>query len=116
MRRLGSLGQVRGRGGGGQTAAPGLGSGSMSFACIGLPQWVQRKSTLLCADNPFQPVIVRGRVIEWLEGDAAWPIIDELATKYIGQPYSRDEERVVAVIETRASDGRRLVSSSVRHR
>ncbi|MDX3108422.1 PPOX class F420-dependent oxidoreductase [Nonomuraea angiospora] len=51
------------------------------------------------ADNPFQPVIVRGRVIEWLEGDTAWEIIDQIATKYIGRPYTREEERVVAVIE-----------------
>ena len=50
-------------------------------------------------DNRFQPVIVRGRVVEWLEGDAAWAVIDQLADKYIGRPYSRDEERVVAVIE-----------------
>jgi PPOX class probable F420-dependent enzyme len=50
-------------------------------------------------DNPFEPVVIRGRVVEWLEGDAAWKIIDELSTKYIGQPYPRDEERVVAVIE-----------------
>ena len=50
-------------------------------------------------DNPFEPIIVRGRVIEWLTGDDAWPIIDEIATKYIGQPYSRADERVVAVIE-----------------
>jgi hypothetical protein len=26
-------------------------------------------------DNPFTPVLVRGRVVEWLEGDAAWEII-----------------------------------------
>ena len=50
-------------------------------------------------DNPFEPVVVRGRVTEWLEGDAAWTIIDQLATKYTGQPYSRDQDRVVAVIE-----------------
>jgi len=55
--------------------------------------------SLTTPDNPFEPIIVRGRVIEWLEGDEAWPIIDELATKYIGQPYSRAQERVVAVIE-----------------
>lgn len=55
--------------------------------------------SLTCAGNPFEPVIVRGRVVEWLEGDAAWVIIDELATKYIGQPYSRAEQRVVGVIE-----------------
>jgi PPOX class probable F420-dependent enzyme len=51
------------------------------------------------ADNPFEPVVIRGRVAEWLEGDAAWEIIDQLATKYTGQPYPRGQERVVAVIE-----------------
>ncbi|WP_433280436.1 PPOX class F420-dependent oxidoreductase [Micromonospora sp. CA-244673] len=52
-------------------------------------------------DNPFEPVVIRGHVVEWIEGDAAWPIIDELATKYTGGPYPRGQERVVAVIEPR---------------
>jgi PPOX class probable F420-dependent enzyme len=55
--------------------------------------------SLTPADNPFQPVIVRGRVVEWLEGDAAWEIIDQISMKYVGAPYSRAEERVVGVIE-----------------
>jgi PPOX class probable F420-dependent enzyme len=55
--------------------------------------------SLTPADDPFQPVIIRGRVVEWLEGDAAWEIVDRIAMKYIGGPYSRDEERVVALIE-----------------
>ena len=50
-------------------------------------------------DNPFEPVAVRGRVVEWLEGDAAWEIIDQLATKYTGAPYSREQARVVGMIE-----------------
>jgi PPOX class probable F420-dependent enzyme len=50
-------------------------------------------------DNPFQPVLVRGRVVEWIEGDAAWEIIDQLSAKYTGGAYSRGQERVVAVIE-----------------
>jgi PPOX class probable F420-dependent enzyme len=50
-------------------------------------------------DNAFQPVILRGRVVEWLEGDAAWTVVDEISTKYTGGPYPRDEERVVALIE-----------------
>ncbi|MFI2485404.1 TIGR03618 family F420-dependent PPOX class oxidoreductase [Promicromonospora kroppenstedtii] len=50
-------------------------------------------------DNPFEPVVVRGRVVEWLDGDAGWAIVDELARKYTGAPYSREQERVVAVIE-----------------
>jgi PPOX class probable F420-dependent enzyme len=50
-------------------------------------------------DNPFEPVVIRGRVIEWLDGDAAWDIIDQLSTMHTGAPYSREHERVVAVIE-----------------
>jgi len=50
-------------------------------------------------DNPFVPVVVRGRVVEWLEGDAAWEIIDRISAKYTGAPYPRQEERVVAVVE-----------------
>ncbi|MFD4643177.1 PPOX class F420-dependent oxidoreductase [Lentzea sp. NPDC058436] len=50
-------------------------------------------------DNPFHPVVLRGRVVEWLDGDAAWEIIDSIAQKYIGVPYERDQERVVALIE-----------------
>jgi PPOX class probable F420-dependent enzyme len=55
--------------------------------------------SLAPADNPYQPVILRGTVVEWIEGDAAWEIVDRIATKYIGGPYSRDEERVIALIE-----------------
>lgn len=55
--------------------------------------------SLAPADNPFQPIIIRGRVVEWLDGDAGWAIVDELAQKYIGQPYSRDLARIVAVID-----------------
>ena len=50
-------------------------------------------------DNPFSPVIVRGQVVEWLEGDAAWEVMDRIATKYTGQPYPRGQERIVALIE-----------------
>ena len=39
------------------------------------------------AGHPFEPVVVRGRAVEWLEGDAAWEIIDQLPTKYTGAPY-----------------------------
>jgi PPOX class probable F420-dependent enzyme len=50
-------------------------------------------------DNPFQPIVLRGRVVEWLTSDEAWAIVDRIAEKYLGGPYSRDEERVVALIE-----------------
>jgi PPOX class probable F420-dependent enzyme len=55
--------------------------------------------SLTAPDNPFRPVIIRGTVVEWVEGDAAWEIVDRIAMKYIGGPYSRDEERVVARID-----------------
>lgn len=55
--------------------------------------------SLTPADNPFQPVVLRGRVVEWVEGDAAWEIVDRIATKYLGGPYPREDERVVALIE-----------------
>src|SRR4051794_6550153 len=50
-------------------------------------------------ENPFEPVIIRGRVVEWLEGDPAWELVDQIAAKYIGGPYSREQERVVALVE-----------------
>jgi PPOX class probable F420-dependent enzyme len=55
--------------------------------------------SLTPVDNPFEPVIVRGRVVQWLEGDAAWEVVDRISTKYTGGPYGRDQERVVALIE-----------------
>jgi PPOX class probable F420-dependent enzyme len=54
--------------------------------------------SLTPVDNPFEPVIIRGRVEKWIDGDAGWAIIDRIATKYIGQPYPREQERVVALI------------------
>lgn len=57
-------------------------------------------------DNPFRPVVIRGSVVEWLEGDAAWEIVDQISRKYTGDAYPRDEERVIALIEpTRQSIG-----------
>ncbi len=54
--------------------------------------------SLTPADNPFEPVIIRGRVEKWIDGEAGWAIIDRIATKYIGQPYPREQERVVGLI------------------
>lgn len=55
--------------------------------------------SLAPVDNPFEPVIVRGRVVEWIDGDAGWELVDQIAQKYIGQPYGRDQDRVIGVIE-----------------
>jgi PPOX class probable F420-dependent enzyme len=50
-------------------------------------------------DDPFVSIYLRGQVAEWLEGDEAWLVVDELAAKYIGAPYPRDQERVVALVD-----------------
>lgn len=50
-------------------------------------------------DNPFVPVLVRGRVVEWLDGPAGWKVVDEIAHKYIGTPFSREQDRIVGLIE-----------------
>jgi PPOX class probable F420-dependent enzyme len=55
--------------------------------------------SLTPADNPFQPVIIRGKVVEWVDGDAGWEIIDRISKKYTGGPYTRDQERHVALIQ-----------------
>ncbi|WP_410669880.1 PPOX class F420-dependent oxidoreductase [Amycolatopsis sp. cmx-4-68] len=54
--------------------------------------------SLTPVDNPFEPVVLRGRVERWIDGDAGWAIVDRIATKYIGQAYPREQERVVALI------------------
>jgi PPOX class probable F420-dependent enzyme len=50
-------------------------------------------------DDPSTPVVLRGHVTSWLRGAAGWSIVDQLAQKYIGGPYGRDQERVVGLIE-----------------
>jgi PPOX class probable F420-dependent enzyme len=61
--------------------------------------------SLTAPDNPFQALLIRGRVVEWLEGDAAWNIVDRIAGKYIGAPYPRDEERIIMLIEPDRQSG-----------
>ncbi|AUH68587.1 MULTISPECIES: TIGR03618 family F420-dependent PPOX class oxidoreductase [Gordonia] len=55
--------------------------------------------SIATADDPFTPVTVRGRVVDWIDGDAGWEIVDRVAAKYIPVPYPREDPRVVAVIE-----------------
>ena len=54
--------------------------------------------SLAPADNPFSPVVVRGRVVTWLSGDEGWAVVDAIAEKYIHAPYDRGQERVVGMI------------------
>jgi PPOX class probable F420-dependent enzyme len=50
-------------------------------------------------ENPLNPVVIRGRVVDWVEGDAVWEIIDSVAVKYTGAPYERGLVWTVALIE-----------------
>ena len=61
-------------------------------------------------DNPFEPVVIRGRVVEWLEGDAAWEIIDQLATKYTGAALPPRRRARRGRDRTRATDRRHRLS------
>ena len=54
--------------------------------------------SLTPADNPFFPVVLRGRVVTWLSGEEGWAVVDAIADKYIHAPYDRDQERVVGMI------------------
>ncbi|MER7246802.1 TIGR03618 family F420-dependent PPOX class oxidoreductase [Kribbella sp. NPDC000426] len=55
--------------------------------------------SLAPVDNPYEPIIIRGRVTEWIDGDAGWALVDQIAMKYLGQPYDRSLDRVIGVIE-----------------
>lgn len=50
-------------------------------------------------DEPFSPVVLRGKVVRWLDGDEGWSVVDALAEKYLHRPYGREQDRVVGVIE-----------------
>jgi PPOX class probable F420-dependent enzyme len=51
------------------------------------------------AANPFAMASIRGRVVDRLDGESAWSIIDRLSQEYLGVSYSRGEQRVVFVVE-----------------
>lgn len=55
--------------------------------------------SLTSPDDPFAPVVLRGRLVGWLEGEDGRPIVDEIAQKYIHTAYPREQVRVVGVIE-----------------
>jgi PPOX class probable F420-dependent enzyme len=50
-------------------------------------------------DQPYASALIRGQLLERLEGDRAWEIIDRIARKYTGQPYPLRTDRIVLVIK-----------------
>jgi PPOX class probable F420-dependent enzyme len=59
-------------------------------------------------DRPFVMAQIRGRVVQRIEGDAAWTIIDRISQKYIGQPYEPRSDRVVFLVEADAASAMSL--------
>jgi PPOX class probable F420-dependent enzyme len=59
--------------------------------------------SITARENPWDKVDIRGRVVDFIEGEEADQNIDDLAEKYIGQrPYpwhNPEEKRVIVVIE-----------------
>jgi len=50
-------------------------------------------------ENWASMATVRGRITDRIDGAAGWAIVDRIAHKYIGQPYPRQDERVIYLIE-----------------
>jgi PPOX class probable F420-dependent enzyme len=55
--------------------------------------------SLIDVDQPYASVLIRGRVVEWVDGDRGWEIIDRISRKYTGQPYAPRTDRVVLLIQ-----------------
>jgi PPOX class probable F420-dependent enzyme len=55
--------------------------------------------SLTAADQPNVMASIRGRVVETIDGDAGWAIVDRLCEQYLGMPYPLREDRVAYVVE-----------------
>ncbi len=50
-------------------------------------------------DNLVRSVLVRGRVVKRIGGDAGWEIVDRIFAKYTGGPYPQREDREAFLVE-----------------
>ena len=50
-------------------------------------------------ENPHRMAQIRGQVVERIEGETAWRIIDQMSNKYLGMPYPDRSDRVVFLVE-----------------
>jgi PPOX class probable F420-dependent enzyme len=55
--------------------------------------------SLIDVDQPYASVLIRGRVVERIDGDRGWEIIDRISQKYTGQPYPLRTDRIVLLIK-----------------
>jgi PPOX class probable F420-dependent enzyme len=49
--------------------------------------------------NAASMAMVRGRVVERMDGDAAWELIDKISNRYIGMPYPLRADRSIYLVE-----------------
>jgi PPOX class probable F420-dependent enzyme len=49
--------------------------------------------------DPFTMAMIRGRVNDRIDGEAAWAIIDRISTLYTGRPYPEPASRIVFLVE-----------------
>lgn len=59
--------------------------------------------SITAPDNPYDMATVRGEVIERVDGDRGWEIIDRLSQKYEGQPYDRSIDVVAFIVRPTTS-------------
>ncbi|HEX3205397.1 MAG TPA: FAD-binding protein, partial [Propionibacteriaceae bacterium] len=55
--------------------------------------------SLIEVDQPYASVLIRVQVVELVDGDRAWEIIDRISQKYTGQPYPLRTDRSVLLIK-----------------
>jgi PPOX class probable F420-dependent enzyme len=55
--------------------------------------------SIIDVDQPYASALIRGRLVERIDGDRAWEIIDRMSRKYTGQPYQPRVDRIVLVIK-----------------
>ena len=55
--------------------------------------------SLIDVDQPFLSALIRGQVVELVDLDRAWEIIDRISQKYTGQPYPLRTDRIVLLIK-----------------
>jgi PPOX class probable F420-dependent enzyme len=55
--------------------------------------------SIIDRDQPYASALIRGHVVERIDGDRAWEIIDRMSQKYTGQPYPLRRDRIVLLIK-----------------
>jgi PPOX class probable F420-dependent enzyme len=55
--------------------------------------------SLIDMEQPYASALIRGRVVERVDGDRGWEIIDRMSRKYTGQPYPLRTDRIVLLIQ-----------------